>query len=237
MIITIWHDFLYQPLFNALIWIYNNWTNYNFGWTVVYLTILLRFALLPFTILSERAATKNAALHKEVHKLEVELRNDPVLKKEEIRKVLRARHVTPWSKIVVLGVQLLVLVLLYQVFIRGITGEKVMKILYSSVDFPGAINLNFYGFNLGASHGLFWPAVVALFLMAEIYIDYKSKHNMKLGKADLLYFIAFPAATFLLLWWLPMVKSLFILSSMCFSVIIHQIMKLIFRAPKPESAS
>ncbi|HOX61214.1 MAG TPA: YidC/Oxa1 family membrane protein insertase [Candidatus Magasanikbacteria bacterium] len=237
MITTIWHDFLYQPLFNALIWIYNNWTSYNFGWAVVYLTILLRFALLPFTILSERAATKNAALHREVHKLERELRNDPVLKKEEIRKILRARHVTPWSKIVVLGTQLLVLVLLYQVFIRGITGEKVMKILYPFVNFPGAINLDFYGFNLGAVHTLFWPAAVAILLMAEIYIDYRSKHDIKLNKADLLYFIAFPAASFLLLWWLPMVKSLFILSSMCFSIIIHQIMKLFFRAPKPGSAN
>jgi len=191
---------------------------------------------LPFTILSERAAAKNSALFDEVRRLEKELHNDPVLKKEEIRKVLRARHVTPWSKIVVLGTQLLVLVLLYQVFIRGITGEKVMKILYSWVDFPGAINLNFYGFNLGHTHDIVWPLIVAGFLMVEIYVDYKRKH-VKLKKADLLYFLAFPAATFLLLWWLPMVKSLFILTTMCFSLIMHQILKLIFRAPKPESAS
>ena len=39
------------------------------------------------------------------------------------------------GKLFSLGVQVLVLILLYQVFLRGITGDKMMKILYSWVDF------------------------------------------------------------------------------------------------------
>jgi hypothetical protein len=41
--------------------------------------------------------------------------------------------VYPWAKSIVLGVQGLVFVLLYQVFLRGITGEKIIKILYVGI--------------------------------------------------------------------------------------------------------
>lgn len=225
--IMIWHDFLYQPLFNFLIWLYNNWTDQNLGWAVVYLTIVLRFVLLPFTLLTVRAKARNQGLAEEIEKLEQSFKDDPIKKKEEMRLILKKKKVQPWSKAIVLGVQVLVLVLLYQVFLRGITGDKIIKILYSFIDFPGQINTIFYGFELGANYNLIFPGAVALFLLVEIYLDYR--HNkFALTKSDLAYFILFPAFSFLALWFLPMVKSLFILTSIVFSVIISQFTKLIF---------
>lgn len=232
MLAIFWHDFLYQPLFNLLIWIYNNWTDHNLGWAVVYLTVILRVVLLPFTFVSEKNKLKNQKLEEEVMKIDRELHHDQILKKEVVRRVLKQKRTSPWSKLVVLGTQILVLVLLYQVFLRGITGDKVAKILYPFIDFPGKINIMFFGFNLGQTHDLIWPGAVAIFLIVEIYIDYRfSKRG--LSKADFWYFLLFPAFSFLALWILPMVKSLFILTTMIFSVIIHQFSRLIFR-PKPE---
>ncbi len=236
MLITIWHDFLYQPVFNLLIWIYNNWAGANLGWAVVYLTIVLRVVLLPFTLISEKNRVKNLKLNKDIMRIDKELNNDPVLKKEEIRKVLKSRKVKPWSKIVVLGVQALVLVLLYQVFLRGITGEKILKILYSFVDFPGKINTVFFGFELGADHDLVWSGVVGIFLLIEIYMEFR-KRKLGLAKADMYYFLVFPLASFVILWMLPMVKSLFILTSLIISVIIHQFSRLIFRPKKAKAKS
>ncbi|MBP7060891.1 MAG: hypothetical protein KBA91_02850, partial [Candidatus Moranbacteria bacterium] len=69
MLSTLWNDFLYQPLFNFLIWVYNNWTDMNFGWSVVYLTVILRLVLLPFTLVSERNRVRNAELADDVRKL------------------------------------------------------------------------------------------------------------------------------------------------------------------------
>ncbi len=229
----IWNDFLYQPLFNALIWMYNNWTNQNLGWAVIYLTIALRVAMLPLTVIAERNRIKNLALADELKKIDKEYKKDPILKKQEIRKRIKARKMKPWIKVASLGIQLLVLVLLYQVFWQGITGEKVIKILYDGVNFPGTINTMFYGFDLGTVHDILWPGIVGLFLLVEIYIDYK-KRKPQLSKSDLFYFILFPAASALVLWILPMVKSLFILSSMIFSVVIRQFLKLIFRPVKKK---
>lgn len=226
--LDIWNNFLYQPVFNFLIWIYNNWTDHNFGWAVVYLTIILRVALLPFTLVTEMAKAKNENINEEIKKIEQSFKDDPVRKKEELRHILKRKRVQPWSKVIVLGVQVLVLILLYQVFLRGITGEKIMKILYPFIDFPGQINILFYGFDLGQRHELIWPGIVGVFLLAEIYFDYQ-KHKFSLTKADLAYFLLFPAFSFLALWLLPMVKSLFILTSLIFSVIIGQFSKVLFR--------
>jgi len=220
MLATIWHDFLYQPLFNVLIWLYSNVADKNLGWAVVYLTIMLRVILLPFTFVTERNRIKDDELGQEVDRITKDVHMDPITRKEEVRKILKKRRVSPWSKFIVLGVQILVLVLLYQVFLRGITGEKMAKVLYSFIDFPGKINIVFYGFDLGQLHTFFWPALVALWLLVEIYIGYRHKKD-GLNKADLAYFLLFPAFSFFALWLLPMVKSLFILTSMVFSAIIH----------------
>lgn len=227
--LTIWNNFLYTPLFNLLIWIYNNWASENLGWAIIYLTVILRVILLPLSLVSEYNRIKNEELFREIKELEKVYQNDEVLKKQEIRKAMKKRRVQPWAKVIVLGIQALVLVLLYQVFLRGITGEKILKILYPSVSFPGVINTNFYGFDLGARHDLIWAGIVGIFLLAEIYLKLR-KFKDKLDRRDLAYFIFFPVSVFAVLWALPMVKSLFILTSLVFSVVVNKISRLFFEA-------
>ncbi|MFA4830821.1 MAG: YidC/Oxa1 family membrane protein insertase [Patescibacteria group bacterium] len=230
MLALIWHDFLYQPLFNFLIWLYNGIAGQNLGWAIVYLTITLRIILLPFTIVDERNKAKNVVLYDEVKRVEKGYERDPVLMKEEVRKILKTRKVSPWAKAIVLGIQALVLILLYQVFLRGITGEKMAKILYQSVDFPGVINTVFYGFDLGSRHDIIGPGIVGLWLLIEIYLG--TRRKIGLIKADLIFFLLFPTAVFFALWWLPLVKSLFILTTMLFSVIVGRFIRVFFRPKK-----
>lgn len=228
-----WNDFLYQPVFNLLIWIYNNWTDQNLGWAVIYLTILLRIALLPFTLVTEKARADNMELEREVQRVTKEFHQDRVQQKEHIRKILKKRRVRPWAKIITIGVQVLVFILLYQVFIRGITGRNLLQFLYPWVDFPGKINTVFYGFQLGETHTFFWPFVVAVVLFLEIYFEYR-KFKGQLRERHLAYILIFPLFSFVALWWLPMVKSLFVLTSSLFSDMIHQFSMVIFSGGKSK---
>ena len=50
----IWQLYLYQPLVNLLVYLYNNVAAANLGWAIVALTVCLRIVLLPLSILSER---------------------------------------------------------------------------------------------------------------------------------------------------------------------------------------
>ena len=227
MLFDFWNIYLYEPVFNFLIWIYNNWADGNMGWAVIYLTATLRFALLPLTILSERNKAKNAEVEIELAKLAKEFQYDRVAQKQEIRRRLKLRRIQPWAKALSLAVQALVFLLLYQVFISGITGQRMLKTLYSFVDFPGTINNIFYGFHLKDSHDFVWSGIVGIWLLLEIYIGFK-KRKGDLRRGDLFYFIFFPLGVFLFLWALPMVKSLFVLTSMVFSFIVHMMLKPFF---------
>jgi membrane protein insertase Oxa1/YidC/SpoIIIJ len=231
MLFSIWNDFLYQPLFNGLIWIYNNWTDQNLGWAVIYPTVLLRVAMIPLSIVEERNKRKNAQLWDKIKQIDKDFRDDQVAKKDEIRRIVKTQRVYPWAKAVALGLQLLVLVLLYQVFIQGITGDRLFQTLYPWIDYPGKINIIFFGFDIGASHDILWSAFVGAWLMLEIYWEFREKRKVKIypRKTDLAYIILFPLSATLILWYLPMVKALFILTSMAFSVIIHQFLKPFFK--------
>ena len=229
-----WDEYLYRPVFNGLIWMYNNWTEQSLGWAVVYLTLLLRLVLLPFTIIDERNKVRNEALYDEIRDAEKGYKGDAVLMKEEVRKILRKRKVQPWAKAMVLGLQAVMLLLLYQVFTGGTTGERVAKMLYPSVNHPATINTIFYGFDIAEARDYLWSGVVAIWLAMEIYFGIKRRKTDPNG-GDLAYFILFPLAVFLALWFLPMVKALFVLTSMIFSAIVHRFIRMVFRPKKkPE---
>jgi membrane protein insertase Oxa1/YidC/SpoIIIJ len=229
MFTTLWYNFLYQPVFNLLIWLYNDFSADNFAWSIVLLTILIRIVLLPFTLVTEKAQVENLELESAIRNAEKEFSNDAVLRNQEIRRILKKRKIRPWAKTIVLGVQLLVLVLLYQVFLQGITGTTIIHILYPIVDFPGKINIIFYGFDLSERYTLFWPGIVAVFLFLEIYMELRGK---RVRQADMFYLLLFPAASFAILWWLPLVKSIFIFTSIIFSIVVHQISRMFMRPPK-----
>lgn len=229
-----WNDYLFVPLVNALIWIYNNMTDHNLGWAVVWLTVGLRILLLPLTIISEHNSTRQEKAHEESLKIAKAFKFDQVAQQEEIRKIIKKNHISPWAKVLTLLIQLLVLVLLYQVFVRGITGEKLAKILYSSIDFPGKINTIFYGFEIGKANDLIWSGICALYIFLYIIFENRKQKQWQGGQVVFLFF--FPLFTFAALWYLPMVKSLFILTSMVFSDIISLIIGILF-SPKPVKAA
>jgi len=227
MIDQIWHDFLFRPLFNGLILIYNSIAHQNLGWAVVWLTVILRLVLLPLSIKGEKDSLEQEKIEEEGLQMAQVYRNDPVLMKEEYRKFIKKHKISPFAKVIVLGIQILVLFLLYQVFINGINGERVIKILYPWIDYPGNINIIFYGFDIGKVHDSLWAGICAVYLFIAIFIEHGLKKKWETSEA--VYLFLLPIATYFLLWWLPMVKSLFILTTMVFSSIIEFITWLFFR--------
>lgn len=229
----VWQIYLYQPLVNMLVYLYNTVAGQNLGWAVVSLTICLRLLLLPLSVMSERNEIVAEEMDDEVKEIERRYRADPVQLKENVRALMKKHHIRPWAKTIALGIQLLVLVLLYQVFLAGITGSQLIKILYSFVDYPGRLNTIFFTmpvgsetvvFNIG-ERSLFWAGLVGVVLIVDIIV--KLKHSTrKLDGSDLAYLILFPVFSFLILWYLPMVKALFIITSMSFSYLLTLVRKL-----------
>ncbi len=220
-----WHTLLYQPLLNVLIWLYNGLAAQNLGAAVILLTVGLRLLLLPFSILSERNKHVYAKIEKEITEIERHFKNDPEQQKERVRELLRTHHVSPWSRAWLLLFQFLVLVVLYQVFFGSIRPNS-FNDLYPSVTRPDLVFTNFLGWDL-AKRSYFWAALVGVWLFVEISFDQR-RHKESLTRSDLFYRLAFPGFTVVVLLLLPMMKSLFILTSLTFSFIIASIRKMLF---------
>ncbi|MDD2758354.1 MAG: YidC/Oxa1 family membrane protein insertase [Patescibacteria group bacterium] len=235
MLAVFWFSFLYQPLLNALVWIYNSLAGQNMGWAVIILTVCLRLVLLPLSLIAQRDSARQKKIEQEAQKTAESFKNDRVAQNEEYRRIMRANRISPWAKVTVLGIQLLVLILLYQVFISGIFGERLVKVLYGTVSFPGAINNIFFGHNIGVYHDALWAGICAAYLLVSIFLEKFT--DKKWEKSEAIFLVLFPLFVFVALWILPMAKSLFILTSMVFSDTLAFIRWIIFPAPKePENA-
>ena len=124
--------------------------------------------------------------------------------KEEVRAFLKRQKVSHWAKALILLVQFLALVVLYQVFLGGINARLAQP-----------IHTTFFGFELG-KRNLFWALGVGFLLFLEISWQQRKVSHL-LSRSDMVYRYAFPVFTVVVLSILPMVKSLFVLTSMLFS--------------------
>lgn len=214
---SIWHDYLFAPLLNLLIYLYNGIAFENLGLAVVYMTVALRIVLIPFSVISERNGFKYEKIQEDVAAIQKEFKDDPVARKEQIRELMRANKIRPWASVILLGMQLLTLVLLYQVFVGGMTGK--LSALYPSVSRPDIINTKFLGLDV-AQQNYYVAGFVGLVLYWQIWRGQRRRRGM-LERNDIIFRYLFPLASFAILASLPSVKTVFILTAMSFGYIIH----------------
>jgi membrane protein insertase Oxa1/YidC/SpoIIIJ len=221
-----WHNELVVPLLNVLIWLYNTAAFGNLGVAVIEMTILLRLVLMPLTVVSEVDEIKYEKLETEVEGILEHFKNDRVQAHEEVRALLKKHRISPWAKMSVMLIQLVALVVLYKVFVSGINAN--LGGLYSWVRFPELpINTKFFGFEIGA-HNVWWAIAVGVTVYVDIVLEQKQVAHL-LGRRDAFFRYAFPLFTIVILSLLPMVKSIFILTSMAFSATVTLIRRTIWR--------
>ncbi len=224
----IWDYLLYRPLLNLLVYLYDTIAVNNLGLAVVWLTILVRLALLPLSIIVERNKSVYNALAERLAKLRQGFQKDPVMEREVVRDILKKNRIKPWANVALLGVQLLVLVLLYQVFIGGIhlSGENV---LYSFVKLPEKIDTTFVGIFDVAQRNLVVSLIVSIFLFINLRLEFRGQKQL-VNQKNAFFAYGLPVFTFMALFALPSVKALFIITSMLVSQVIHFVQKPIYEA-------
>ncbi len=116
---TIWNNFIYDPIYNALIFISQNITMQDVGLAVVVLTVIIRFILMPLSKKSIVGQYKMKALEPKIKAIK-----DQKLSKEEEAKatfaLYKTEKINPFSGCLYLLVQLPILFALYFVFMRGV---------------------------------------------------------------------------------------------------------------------
>ena len=140
----IFDAFLYYPLFNALIFIYNYASFGDLGIAIIVLTILIRFLLFPLFYKSFEHQTIMQKLQPEVRQIQHEHKEDKEKQALKMMELYKQHKVNPFSGFLLILVQLPVLIALYSVFSSGLADEALSG-LYSFIYNPERLNHLFLG--------------------------------------------------------------------------------------------
>ncbi len=154
MISSIFHTLIYDPLYNGLVFFVGLIPTHDVGLAVIALTIVVRFILAP---LSRRAVQAQIAMKKIAPQIEA-VKEKYKDKREEQGKAIfalyRENNIHPFASFGLLLLQLPILLGLYWVFAGGGLPEIHPETLYSFVQAPPFVNMEFLGILDMAGHSI-----------------------------------------------------------------------------------
>ena len=143
LLINLFNQILYYPLFNALVWLYNIIPGQDLGIAIIILTALIRLILYPLSRKAIRSQKAMAKLQPEIKEIRKKYKN-----KEEQAKAMMGLYqkykINPFSGCLPILIQLPILVALYRVFFTGLDPQK-LNGLYSFIEQPSSLNPIFLG--------------------------------------------------------------------------------------------
>lgn len=239
-LIQIFNIILYQPLFNALVLLYEFLPGHDFGITVIVLTILIRLVLSPSMIQSLKSQKALSELQPKIQEIQNKYKRDKEKQTQEIINLYQKEKINPLGGCLPTLIQLPILIALYRVFWRGFQPEA-LSYLYNFVPKPGAINPSFLGIlDLSKSFSVkindhieyYWPvailavlAGVTQFLQTKMMTPKTKKNQQKRELStqiteqvskQMLYF--FPFFTVFILLRVPAAVGLYWIVSILFTI-------------------
>ncbi len=135
--------FLYQPLFSALILIYNLLPGHDLGLAVIILTLSIKVLTLPLNIRAFKLQQAMANIQPRIKELQKQYKNRPKEQAKALSEIFKKEKVNPLSSFVPLLIQFPILIALYQLFLSGLWSQG--NHLYSFIVRPEVINPQFLG--------------------------------------------------------------------------------------------
>ncbi|MEK7624193.1 MAG: YidC/Oxa1 family membrane protein insertase [Patescibacteria group bacterium] len=204
---NLFHDLLYQPILEVLIFIYKNVSFHDLGIAIILLTIFVRFLLLPFFYHGTKDQTKIQRLQPLVKKIQQDHKDDREKQTRVLLDLYKEHRINPFSGILLLIIQLPVLIALYQVFLNGLSSA-----VFDNYKFLSLINLN-------QKNALITIlAVLAQYFQGRLMMPKTGTGQAAADRASQAMLYIGPAITFLFLSSLPSALGLYWLVSSLFSL-------------------
>ena len=143
-IINAFYAILYEPLFNALVVLYEYIPGKDFGIAVIVLTLIIRFLLYPLMMKSIKSQKVMAELQPKLKEIQDKYKDDKEKQTREMMELYKREKFNPFGGCLPLLVQLPILIALYRVFWKGLA-DGAMVHLYSFIPNPGVIDPMFLG--------------------------------------------------------------------------------------------
>ena len=195
MLLNFYHEFLFRPLLNLLVFFYNIFG--DLGFAIIALTIVVRLILYPIAKKSLQHQKSMKEIQPKIKALQEKHKGgDKEKLTAEMMELYKEHNFNPASGCLPMIVQLVILITLYQVFMGGLNLDS--NQIYSFISHPEHVNTNFLGlldlsqksmdvslskvFQLNFSEGLrvisYWGVILAV--LASVFQFLQTK--MTIGK-------------------------------------------------------
>ncbi len=129
------NTYISTPLFDVLIFIYNNIAFRDLGLAIIILTVLVRIILLPFFYKGAKDQTLMQHLQPKIKEIQDRHRSDKTKQAEALMSLYREHKINPLSSILLLIIQIPIFVALFDLFSTKIkTYAFVSPTLFTLVD-------------------------------------------------------------------------------------------------------
>ncbi|HOX61130.1 MAG TPA: YidC/Oxa1 family membrane protein insertase [Candidatus Magasanikbacteria bacterium] len=133
----LFHTFLYQPLFNIFVGLYNLIPDVGVG--ILLITIIVKAILYPLNSSSIKAQKSLSDMQPKIDALKAKYKDEKQKIAEETMKLYKENKINPMASCLPLLVQLPIFIALYWVLRDGLSTNN-FDTLYSFVKNPGSIN-------------------------------------------------------------------------------------------------
>lgn len=171
MFLTIYHEGIYRPLLNLLVFFYNVIPGHDIGVVIILLTILIRLVLSPLMHKQLKGQKAMNDLQPKLNELREKHKDDKEGQAKAMMSLYKEHNVNPLSSCLPLLIQLPLLIGLYQVFHKALGGS--LDGIYPFISNPGSLNPMFLGLISMAK-----PSVV-LSVLAGVLQFWQSRMMMK----------------------------------------------------------
>ncbi len=229
MFYNLYHSLLFDPLYNALVWLAGLGSNHSVGLAIIVLTIFVRLLILPITHRASVMQKKIKHLDPAIRAIRDKHKSDKQAQTMALLNLYREHGINPVSSFLGLLIQLPILIALFNVFRTGF--ETHPDYLYSFVFYPTTLDTVFLGF-IDLTHQNWQLALlvaVSQFLQFHLAVPPLSKNeeNKNIGdfQADFGRVLnkqmryVMPALTAFIAGTLPAAISLYWITSNFFSII------------------
>ncbi|MCX6762750.1 MAG: YidC/Oxa1 family membrane protein insertase [Candidatus Moranbacteria bacterium] len=140
----LFHSIIYQPIYNALIFLYNVVPGHDLGVAIILLTVIIRVILYPLAKKQIESQKRMQELQPEIKKLQEKYKGDKEKQGKELMNFYKEKKVNPASGCLPLVVQIIFIIALYRALVAGINFSE-CKDLYTFVACPARIGTSFLG--------------------------------------------------------------------------------------------
>lgn len=190
--IELYHIFIFNPLYNGLVFLYDTIAFEDFGIAIIIITILLKLLLLPLSRKQIESQRQLQVLQPKIKALQEKHKDNKEEQAKAVMAFYKENKVNPFGGCLPLIIQLVFLLAIYNVFLSISNAGYVVneEILYGFVPNPGEIQTTFLSFLDLSQPSIVLAIITAVFQywQTKMLIDQKKagevKEEKKSKKAD-----------------------------------------------------